>query len=209
MIFGGLLLLGSAVGTWGLAIAAPQPQLVNITYYGSGCPAESATGLTAHIGALDAKTNIAPLTFTLSNFTPTLGSFGSGLRMCDIIAFLSVDRGYKIVVNARGTQAQGYASLDNTTLLALRGTYQFADKAEIQSIGMLDVNGPVTGTLTKHLTPSDGDQGVASLCAGGELDIEFQSRSVKDLRSPMGVLAAGADNTTWTLNTDIEVLSCS
>jgi len=130
MIFETLFLIGSAVGALSQANVAPQPQLVNITYYGSGCPADG--GLTTKIGPLDTKTSISPLTFTLSDFTPTLGSFESGLRMCDIVAYISVDSGWKIAVNARGTQAEGQASLDSSTLLGLRGTYQFSDNAEVQ-----------------------------------------------------------------------------
>jgi hypothetical protein len=110
--------------------SAPQPQLVNITYYGSGCPENG--GLDAKIGSIDANTSIAPLTFTLSHFTPTLGSFGSGLRMCDITAYISVDTGYKVAVNARGTTARGYANLGGNSTLALRGTYQFAERFEVQ-----------------------------------------------------------------------------
>jgi hypothetical protein len=125
-----LLLLGVTAAS-ALSIAAPpKPQLTIVDYYGSACPAGGGIGAT--IGALNETTNIAPLTFTLPNFTPNLGSFTSALRMCDIIANVTIEPGWKVSVNARGTHAQGYASVDNTTMLALRGTYQFTHNYEVQ-----------------------------------------------------------------------------
>lgn len=125
-----LLFLLGATATSALTIAAPKPQLAVVNYYGSACPAGGGIG--AEIGALNETSNIAPLTFTLPNFTPNLGSFTSSLRMCSIIANVTVEPGWKVAVNARGTYAQGYATADNTTTLGFRGTYQFRHRYEVQ-----------------------------------------------------------------------------
>ena len=74
---------------------------------------------------------------------------------------------------------------------------------------MLDIGGPNSGLIAKRLTPADGDKGVASLCKGGELNIEFQSRAVRDVDQYTGIpVRVDADETTWTLSTDIEVSQC-
>jgi hypothetical protein len=112
-------------------LLVPQPKLENITYSGSACPAKGG-GLKTIIGSIDTNTGIAPLTFELPDFTPIPGTFGAGLRMCDIVAYISIDSGYKITVNARGTTARGYADLGGNSTLALRGTYQFAESFEDQ-----------------------------------------------------------------------------
>lgn len=125
-----LLFLLSATATSALTIAAPKPQVAVVNYAGSACPAGGGIGV--EIGALDETSNIAPLTFTLPNFTPTLGSFSSSLRMCDVIANITVEPGYKVVVNARGTKAQGYATADSSTTLGFRSTYQFRHNYEVQ-----------------------------------------------------------------------------
>ncbi|KAF2726922.1 hypothetical protein EJ04DRAFT_529860 [Polyplosphaeria fusca] len=182
----------------------PQPKLVNTTYYGSACP---EGGLEATLGPLNTTTNIAPLTFTLSNFLPGLGSFGSSLRMCDITTSIAVDLGWKVNVNARGTTARGNADVPQNATMFLRGTYQFAARAEIQSVGMLDVIGPLSGQFAKRLEPVDDTQGVVGPCMGGEMYIEYQARAVDDMsrKFPRGV---AANNTAWTLTTDVEVSWC-
>lgn len=124
-----LLFLSSAASVLGQDGPAPQPRVVDITYWGSACP---EGGLGAVIGPVNATTNIAPLTFTLANFLPALGSFGSSLRMCNIVSHIIVDKGWKIVVNARGTNAQGNTDLPGNATMFLRSTYSFAEKAEIQ-----------------------------------------------------------------------------
>lgn len=108
---------------------APQPEVVNATYWGSACP---DGGLSAAIGPVNATTNIAPFTFTLANFLPALGSFGASLRMCNIVSHISVDKGWKVMINARGTYAEGNADLPGNSTMFLRSTYAFAANAEIQ-----------------------------------------------------------------------------
>ncbi|KAF2119503.1 heterokaryon incompatibility protein-domain-containing protein [Lophiotrema nucula] len=200
--FESILFLSSVVSVLGQSGPLPKPQLDIVDYYGSACP---AGGLSASIGPINATTNTGTLSFTLSNFAPTLGSFGSVLRMCDVLANVSVASGWKVAVNAHGTQAQGYATFDNNTMLALRSTYQFTNNFEVQSIGMLNVDGPLSGQFARHLTPADGDQGVTGPCEGGQMDIEFQSRAVGSYMKKL--LKIGTNETAWTLSTDIEVSS--
>ncbi|KAF2793400.1 hypothetical protein K505DRAFT_337836 [Melanomma pulvis-pyrius CBS 109.77] len=199
-----LLSLSSAVSALGQDDPAPQPKIANITYWGSACP---EGGLDAVIGPVNATTNIAPLTFTLANFLPALGSFGSSLRMCNIVSHVIIDKGWKVMVNARGTNAQGNTDLPGNATMFLRSTYSFSEKAEIQSIGMLDVEGPLTGQFTRRLTPVDGDQGVVGPCTGGELVMEFQARAVADSISKM-LRRRAPNETTWTLTTDMDVSWC-
>jgi hypothetical protein len=124
-----LLSLGSAANALDRDDPAPQPKVANITYWGSACP---EGGLSMVIGPANTTTNIASLTFTLANFLPTLGSFGSSLRMCDIVSHIVVDKGWKVMVNVRGTHAQGNTDLPGNATMFLRSTYSFAEKAEIQ-----------------------------------------------------------------------------
>ncbi|KAF2477212.1 uncharacterized protein BDR25DRAFT_349146 [Lindgomyces ingoldianus] len=198
----------STASALGQGDLAPQPRVANITYWGSACP---EGGLRAVIGPVDATKNIAPLTFTLANFLPALGSFGSSLRMCNIVSRIIVDNGWKIMVNARGTNAQGNTNLPGNATMFLRSTYSFAEKAELQvnteshqSIGMLDVKGPLTGQFARRLTPVDGDQGIVGPCTGGELDIEFQARAVEDSISKM-LQQRAPNETSWTLTTDMDI----
>lgn len=216
-----LLSLSSAVSALGQDDPAPQPKVGNITYWGSACP---EGGLDTVIGPVNATTNIAPVTFTLANFLPALGSFTSSLRMCNIVSNIIVDKGWKVMVNARGTSAQGNTDLPGNATMFLRSTYFFSEKAEVQvsailfrnlcldteshqSIGMLDVKGPLTGQFAKRLTPVDGDKGAVGPCTGGELDIEFQARAVEDYFSKM-LRRRAANETSWTLTTDMEVSRC-
>ena len=124
------LFLFSATCISSQTVLAPQLEIVNITYYGSACP--EGHQLNATIGALHTTTNTAPLTFTLSDFVPALGSADFALRMCDIIAYLSISPGWKLSVNARGSQARGPLNLNTNSSVGMRGTYQFADNAEAQ-----------------------------------------------------------------------------
>jgi hypothetical protein len=118
---------------------APVPKISNIQYWGSACP---DGGLDAVIGAVDATTNVAPLSFKLANFLPVLGSFGSTLRMCNIVSNITVDKGWKVKVNARGTTAQGNADVPQNATMFLRSTYFFAEAAETQvSLFTIDVAG--------------------------------------------------------------------
>lgn len=133
----GILLFTSAAAASAIpSVAAPQPKLVASEYYGSSCPAADLNGLKITMGsfsALNATTDVAPLDFTLSKGNPNLGDFfgdGATLRMCDVLANVTVDPGWKVVVNAQGTQAQGFATLNGT--LGIRATYQFTDKFENQ-----------------------------------------------------------------------------
>ncbi|KAF1958464.1 hypothetical protein CC80DRAFT_546696 [Byssothecium circinans] len=199
-----LLPLTSAALALGQANPAPQPNISNITYWGSACP---EGGLSAVIGPVNATTDTASLSFSLANFLPALGSFGSSLRMCNVISHISVAEGWKITVNAHGTNAQGKTDLPGNATMFLRSTYSFAEKAEIQSIGMLNVRGPLTGHFASRLTPEDGDRGVVGPCAGGELDIEFQARAVEDLASKM-LRRRASNETSWTLSTNLDVLRC-
>lgn len=124
-----LLLLSSAASALGQDGPVPVPKIANVTYWGSACP---DGGLQAFIGPVNTTTNIAPLTFTLANFLPAMGSFGSSLRMCNIISHITIDNGWKIMVNAQGTNAQGNTDLPSNATMFLRSTYSFAEKAEIQ-----------------------------------------------------------------------------
>ncbi|KAF2012819.1 hypothetical protein BU24DRAFT_412141 [Aaosphaeria arxii CBS 175.79] len=200
-----LLLLGSASIVVGQSDSAPQPKLEDIAYWGSACP---DGGLSMVVGPVNPTTNSALLTFTLSNFLPTLeGPFGSSLRMCNIVSHVTVEKGWKMKINSRGTTAQGNAVLPGNATMFFRSTYFFAEIAETQSIGMLDVPGPLSGPFAKLLTPSDGDAGIVAPCTGSELDIEFQARAVKD--ETLKALRRRASNeTTWTLSTDVEILRC-
>jgi len=124
-----LLSLSSVAGAFAENGAAPQPKILDISSWGSACP---DGGLNAVIGPVDEATNTAPLTFTLANFLPALGSFGSSLRMCNIVSHISVADGWKVKVNARGTSAQGNTELPSNATMFLRSTYFFAEAAEIQ-----------------------------------------------------------------------------
>lgn len=124
-----LLFLSSSASALPKGDATPQPRIANVSYWGSACP---EGGFSVVVGSVNATTNIAPLTFTLANFLPELGSFGSSLRMCDIISHISVDKGWKIMVNARGTYAQGKAELPEKATMFLRSTYSFAEMAETE-----------------------------------------------------------------------------
>lgn len=124
-----LLFLSSLASALPKGDPAPQPRIANVSYWGSACP---EGGFSVAIGPVNATTNIAPLTFTLAKFLPELGSFGSSLRMCDIVSHLSVDKGWKIMVNARGTYAQGKADLPENATMFLRSTYSFAEMAETE-----------------------------------------------------------------------------
>lgn len=72
---------------------------------------------------------------------------------------------------------------------------------------MLDVKGPLKGEFSRLLTPADGDKGAEGLCGGGELGIEFQARAVADYISKKQRRGA-ADEKSWTLTTDIDVIRC-
>ncbi|KAF2006746.1 hypothetical protein P154DRAFT_529754 [Amniculicola lignicola CBS 123094] len=198
-----LLSLSIAAGT--LADPAPQPKIGGIEYWGSACP---NGGLSAAIGPVNTTTNTALLTFTLSNFAPTMGSFGSTLRMCDIVSQVTIDKGWKVQLNARGTSAQGTSDLPSNATMYLRSSYRFMETAEIQSIGMLEVGGPLNGQVTKQLTPEKGDKGIVSSCAGGELDVEFQARAVEDDYGLDMAKRQAADGKSWTLTTDVDILPC-
>ncbi|KAJ4286748.1 hypothetical protein N0V90_013000 [Kalmusia sp. IMI 367209] len=178
-----------------------------MSYWGSACP---QNGLTFTMGSLNTTTSTLPLTFTLANFLPALGSFGSSLRMCDIVSTVVLPEGWKVTLNARGTTASGNAALPGNATMFLRGTYAFAQSAEIQSIGMLDVTGPLTGLFARRLTPEEGDKGAVAPCGGGELDIEFQARAVQDSYPPWGngMQRRAVNETSWTLSTDVEVSKC-
>jgi hypothetical protein len=52
--------------------------------------------------------------------------------MCSIVSQIVVDKGWKVVVNARGTFAEGNTDLPGNATMFLRSTYAFADKAETQ-----------------------------------------------------------------------------
>ncbi|ORY02831.1 hypothetical protein BCR34DRAFT_667576 [Clohesyomyces aquaticus] len=201
--------LTSASLTIASPIASPLPQLNITDYFGSGCP--TGGGLTSTLGAFNSTTGTFPLLFTLSNFTPQIGEFGnSGLRMCDITATLTVSAGYKAIVNAHGTQARstGELGLDKDTTLSLRGTYQFVERFEVQSIGMLSAPGPISGTFAKLITPVDGDKGIVGPCTGsGELGIEFQARTVREDGAGKGNGVVVSD-TRWGLETEVEVVKC-
>lgn len=124
-----LLSLSSIIGVLGDETPAPLPSFANITYWGSACP---EGGLDAAIGPVNATTNIASLTYTLANFLPALGSFDSSLRMCNTVSNIILDKGWRAMVNARGTNAQGNTDLPDNATMFLRSTYSFSEKAEIQ-----------------------------------------------------------------------------
>lgn len=124
-----LFVLGFATGISGDDGPAPQPKILDIDYWGSACPKD---GLTAVVGPVNATTNIAPLTFTLANLLPSLGSFGSSLRMCSIVSHIAVEQGWKVVVNSGGTSAKGNTNLPANATMYLRSTYSFAERSDIQ-----------------------------------------------------------------------------
>jgi hypothetical protein len=73
---------------------------------------------------------------------------------------------------------------------------------------MLDVDGPLSGMFAEGLIPEDGDKGVVAACGGGEMSIEFQSRSVRD-NAKLGIRRRQVGNdTTWTLTTGVQVEKC-
>jgi len=131
-----VLFLSSVASALHQGDSSPQPRIINASYWGSACP---QGGLNAVMGPINTTSNIAPLTFTLANFLPGLGSFGSSLRMCDIVSHITVDKGWKIMVNARGTEAQGNTDLPGNATMFLRSTYSFAEKTEIQ-VSMLSLH---------------------------------------------------------------------
>ncbi|CAI6261636.1 unnamed protein product [Periconia digitata] len=123
-------------------LSTPQPSLTNITYWGSACPPDKS-GLTTVLGPPSTNTTNTtsfPLSFTLSNFLPTLdGSFGSSLRMCDIVSTVTIGNdddeetpGWKVVVNKRGTGVSGEAKVPGNATMFLRGTYAFVESSEKQ-----------------------------------------------------------------------------
>jgi hypothetical protein len=84
---------------------------------------------------------------------------------------------------------------------------------------MLNVDGPVTGKFEKLLEPNEGDAGIVSGCGGGQLDIEFQSRSISDRPfeppedfpmdpPPMRFHRRQSNETMWVMTTDMEVTKC-
>ena len=84
---------------------------------------------------------------------------------------------------------------------------------EWQSIGMLDVPGPLGGAFSLFVTPVEGTgRGVEGGCEGGEteLDVEFQARAVNDTYgdNAEGVVGERVVDTAWSLTTDVEVLKC-
>ncbi|KAF2659812.1 hypothetical protein K491DRAFT_755117 [Lophiostoma macrostomum CBS 122681] len=209
-------LLSLAIATTIRALPAPAPpsaaaalDIKNISYWGSACP---TSGLSATLGAVDNTTGLAPLSFELANFLPALGSFGSSLRMCSIVSFVSVSSGWTVSVNSKGTNARGRADVPGNATMYLRSSYAFASSAEVQSVNMLDVPGPLTGPFAKLLAPSAGDKGIVAPCGGGELDIEFQARAVENdgvKEMAEGVWTGRAVNeTSWVLSTDVQVVRC-
>ncbi|KAK7183263.1 hypothetical protein DPSP01_011795 [Paraphaeosphaeria sporulosa] len=109
----------------------PVPAITNISYWGSACP---SSGLSytfpppANTTApSNASTASVPLAFTLSNFSPTFSSFGSSLRMCNAVVFVAVDKGWKAVVNSKGTAAKGDAQVPEGARLYLRGSWAWAE----------------------------------------------------------------------------------
>lgn len=123
-----LLLFTSTANT--LAIVsrdvALQPSITNITYWGSACPENG--GLSFTLGSsTSANSSTTSLAFTLSNFLPNFGSFGSSLRMCNAVAFLQIGKGWRLRVNEKGTTATGEARLPGNATMYLRGTYMFAE----------------------------------------------------------------------------------
>jgi hypothetical protein len=107
---------------------APVSTITNITYAGSACPDD---GLAFTLPPTSTNSS-APLAFTLSKFLPGFGSFGASLRMCSVVAFVSVQEGWKVVVNGKGTVARGDAELPAGARMYLRGTYAFAESAGMQ-----------------------------------------------------------------------------
>lgn len=142
-----LLSLCSVASVRGQNNSVPEPKIVNATYWGSACP---DGGLTAALGPMNTTTNTAPFTFSLANFLPALGSFGSSLRMCNIVSHISVDQGWKVRVNARGTYAQGNADLPGNATMFLRSTYMFAEKAEVQVSALSVVTATQILIITEH-----------------------------------------------------------
>jgi hypothetical protein len=132
-----LLLLCSFVSINAEHSSIPQPRLTAIKYWGSACP---DGGLSAVIGATNVTTNRASLTFTLANFRPTLGSFGTSLRMCSVVCSVIVDQGWKVTVNKAGTYAEGDMELPANATMFLRSTYSFAERTDIQVNGVLFPN---------------------------------------------------------------------
>lgn len=127
-----LTVLAYATTIFGLDDPAPQPKLLDFEHWGSACPNGESGSLTAVVGPVDAATNVAPLTFTLANLLPGFGSFGSSLRMCSIVSHLVVEQGWKLVVNANGTSAQGNTNLPANATMFLRSTYSFAERTDVQ-----------------------------------------------------------------------------
>ena len=106
--------------------APPLPTLTPTTYSGSACPSD---GLTLTLGAPStapsntSTSSSAALTFTLSNFLPGFGSFGASLRMCNVAVLVSVEKGWRVRVNDRGTTARGEADLPGNATMFLRDTW--------------------------------------------------------------------------------------
>lgn len=82
----------------------------------------------------------------------------------------------------------------------------------LQSVGMLNVEGPVSGQFARSFVPNDGDKGVVSECEGGQMDMEFQARASREVgeQDPPSLSPPPpvSNLTTWTLSTDIEVSKC-
>ncbi|KAF1972048.1 hypothetical protein BU23DRAFT_555555 [Bimuria novae-zelandiae CBS 107.79] len=193
----------------------PAPSITNITYWGSACPENglsySLTSPNSTSTPFTTNTSTSMLSFELSNFAPNFGSFGSSLRMCNAVAFLQVQGGWKVVVNGRGTTAKGAVELGEGVRLYLRGTWMVSRAPWDQSIGMFDVPGPLGGPFSQLLTPVEGNEkGVETGCEGWEteLDAEFQARAVNETYGGFkGEMEATVD-AAWTLTTDVEVIRC-
>ncbi|PVI07238.1 hypothetical protein DM02DRAFT_723790 [Periconia macrospinosa] len=164
-----LTLLSSSATTLALPqTAAPpspspaKPALTDISYWGSACPANDINGLTTSIGPLNTTTNTYPLTFTLSNFLPKLdGSFGSSLRMCDIVGTLVVPRH-----DGEETKWKSIGLLDVQGPLKGLFTKQLIPEEADEGV-------------------------VGTCGAPAELDVEFQARAVMDFERSRANAANG------------------
>lgn len=114
------------------ALTLPLPTITNITYWGSACPTSGLTFTLPSNTTTPTNSTASPLTFTLSNFLPNFGSFGSSLRMCNAVAFIAVKTGYKVIVNQNGTVAQGNAEVPEGARLYFRASWAFAENMGVQ-----------------------------------------------------------------------------
>lgn len=61
--------------------------------------------------------------------------------MCSIVGSVTIDEGWKVVVNEQGTYVEGTVDLPDNAAMFLRTTYSFAESTDIQVCDFHGVHG--------------------------------------------------------------------